>query len=58
MSEITFPTGVGNLEKEIFKNVTSLKVIYVPAKKTEYYKERLPEELHALIVEKEPEKKK
>jgi len=34
-----------------------LKAIYVPAGKTENYKKRLPEELHALIVELPEEKK-
>lgn len=35
----------------------NLKSIKVPAKKADYYKKRLPEELHDLIVEMEPKKK-
>ena len=35
-----------------------LKTINVPAKKANYYKSRLPEDLHALIVELPAEKKK
>jgi hypothetical protein len=40
-----------------FDNCTSLKTIYVPAKKSDYYKKRLPEELHDIIVELPAEKK-
>ena len=40
-----------------FKKCKALTTIYVPAKKTDYYKQRLPEELHSLIVELQPEKK-
>jgi hypothetical protein len=35
-----------------------VKVINVPAKKADYYKKRLPEELHGFIVELSAEKKK
>ena len=35
----------------------NLKSIKVPDKKADYYKKRLPEELHDLIVEMEPKKK-
>ena len=35
----------------------SSATIYVPAKKTDYYMKRLPEELHDTIVELVPEKK-
>jgi hypothetical protein len=35
----------------------ALKTINVPAKKADYYKKRLPEELHGLIVELPAEKK-
>ena len=34
-----------------FDDCTALKTINVPAKKADYYKKRLPESLHALIVE-------
>jgi hypothetical protein len=37
--------------------VSHKKTIYVPAKKTDYYMKRLPEELHDTIVELAPEKK-
>ena len=40
-----------------FDGATQLQAIYVPAKKTDYYKQRLPEKLHSLIVELEPVKK-
>ena len=40
-----------------FDDCSSLSTIYVPAKKTNYDKERLCEELHDKIVELEPEKK-
>ena len=36
---------------------TSLATINIPAKKADYYKQRLPEELHDKIVELAPEKK-
>ena len=36
---------------------TSIKAINVPAKKKDYYIQRLPENLHSLIVEMEPVKK-
>ena len=41
-----------------FKGCTAIKVINVPAKKVDYYKKRLPEELHGFIVELPAEKKK
>lgn len=44
--------------KDAFKGCTALKTINVPAKKADYYKKRLPEELHHLIVELPAEKKK
>jgi hypothetical protein len=34
-----------------------VKVINVPAKKADYYKKRLPEKLHSIIVELPAEKK-
>ena len=40
-----------------FDNCPSLETIYVPAKKSDYYKKRLPEELHDIIVELPAEKK-
>lgn len=38
-------------------NGTTMKAIIVPAKRSNYYKKRLPEELWGLIVEQEPEEK-
>ena len=40
-----------------FDDCTALKTINVPAKKADYYKKRLPESLHGLIVELPAEKK-
>jgi hypothetical protein len=39
------------------ENPTQLQAIYVPAQKTDYYKQLLPEKHHSLIVELEPVKK-
>ena len=44
-------------EARAFGNCSALKTINVPAKKADYYKSRLPEELHSLIVELPAEKK-
>ena len=41
-----------------FLQLIALKTINVPAKKADYYKKRLPENLHSLIVELPAEKKK
>ena len=57
MKEMTLPVGVKKIYKGAFDNCKALERIYVPAKKTDYYKSRLPEELHSLIVELQPEKK-
>ena len=43
--------GIKTIEEKAFEGCTALKTINVPAKKADYYKERLPEELHHLIVE-------
>jgi hypothetical protein len=45
------------IHETAFDGAGQLQAIYVPAKKTEYYKKRLPEKLHSLIVELEPVKK-
>ena len=47
-------TGIADTS---FEKCEALTTIYVPAKKTDYYKQRLPEELHSLIVELQPEKR-
>jgi hypothetical protein len=48
---------VNRIDESAFNGCTSLKVINVPAKKKDYYIQRLPENLHSLIVEMEPVKK-
>lgn len=57
LETITLPMGMTRIDSEAFYRCTALKTIYVPAKKTDYYKQRLPEELHQFIVEMEPVKK-
>jgi hypothetical protein len=54
---VTLPVGVNKIEEYVFDGCDSLSTIYVPAKKADYYKQRLPEELHDKIVELAPEKK-
>ena len=49
---------VWELFLKAFDGCANLACIKVPAKKADYYKKRLPEELHSLIVEMEPVKKK
>ena len=56
LQTIILPAGVAKIDHYAFNN-ESLKTIYVPAKKADYYKQRLPEELHQFIVEMEPVKK-
>ena len=51
------PEGTTEIEESAFDKATQLQAIYVPAKKTDYYKQRLPEKHHSLIVELEPVKK-
>ena len=57
LTTVTLPAGVKHINYEAFHECSALSTIYVPAKKTDYYKERLPEELHDKIVELAPEKK-
>ena len=54
---LTLPAGIKKIDKTAFDNCTSLKTINVPAKKADYYKKRLPESFHHLIVELPPVKK-
>ena len=54
---VTLPAGVKKIEYDVFYKCSALATIYVPAKKTDYYMKRLPEELHDTIVELAPEKK-
>ena len=49
--------GIKKISEEAFKGCTMLRTINVPAKKADYYKKRLPEKLHSLIVELPKEKK-
>jgi hypothetical protein len=53
LETLTLGTGINKLEI----NATSLKTINVPAKRADYYKKRLPENLHSLIVELPADKK-
>ena len=53
LETLTLGTGI----KKLVIDGTALKVINVPAKKADYYKKRLPEPLHSLIVELTVEKK-
>ena len=62
LKTVTFSTGLKTIHESAFESRfdekgTQLQAIYVPAKKTDYYKQRLPEKLHSLIVELEPVKK-
>lgn len=45
------------MDEYILSDIPNLKAINVPAKKGAYYKKRLPEEVHHLVVEMEPVKK-
>ena len=57
LKSIIIPESVKNIGNGTFDGCTSLVTINVPAKKTDYYKPRLPEELRDKIVELAPEKK-
>ena len=57
LTTITLPKAVKKIDERTFEGCTSLKNINVPAKRTDYYKKRLPENLHGLIVELPAEKK-
>jgi len=50
LETVTFGVGIIKIG-DAFSDCKGLKVINVPAKKAEYYKNRLPEELHSLVVE-------
>ena len=54
---VTLPAGVDKIEESVFDECSALATIYVPAKKADYYKKRLPKQLHDKIVELAPEKK-
>jgi hypothetical protein len=57
LTTVTLPVGVKKISYNAFHECSALSTIYVPAKKTDYYMKRLPEELHDIIVELAPEKK-
>ena len=54
---MTLGVGIKKISEEAFKGCSMLRTINVPAKKADYYKMRLPEELHSLIVELPVEKR-
>ena len=58
LETLTFLDCVRYIKEESCNGCKSLKTIYVPAKKGDYYKKRFTEELHPLIVELEAKKKK
>ena len=51
LETVVLPVGVSGLPKETFEGLPALKAIYVPVKKSDYYKKRIPEKLHDIIVE-------
>ncbi len=51
LTEVTFLGLVEKIDKDCFQECSNLTKIIVPNKKGEVYKEMLPEELHALIME-------
>jgi hypothetical protein len=57
LETLTLGTGIKKIDASNFEGV-NLKVINVPAKKADFYKQRLPESLCSLIVELPAERKK
>ena len=57
LKSISDLSNVKEIPRRAFDGCDSIKVINVPAKKKDYYIQRLPEELHSLIVEMAPVKK-
>ena len=51
LKTVTLPAGVNKVEWDVFLNCHALECINVPFGKVDFYKKRLPEELHAKIVE-------
>ena len=51
LETVEFPVGIKKIDKDAFAGCTALKVIKVPAKKGDYYRNRLPEELAALVFD-------
>ena len=57
LKTINLPAGISKIASTGFDGCANIEAINVPAKKGDYYKQRLPEELQDKIVELEPEKK-
>jgi hypothetical protein len=57
LTTVVLPVGVAKIGKYAFADCPALSTISVPAGKADYYKKRLPQNLHQYIVEREPEKK-
>ena len=57
LTTVTLPVGVKKIEDDVFNKCSALATIYVPAKKTDYYMNRLSLNLHDRIVELAPKKK-
>ena len=51
LKTITLSDGVNKIDKEAFDGCDNIERIYVPAKKIDYYKQRLPKDLHDKLVE-------
>ena len=51
LTTITLPTGVDEIGDGVFEGCDSIATIFVPAGKVDYYKERLDEDFHDIIVE-------
>ncbi len=57
LKTLTLAAGIKKISNKAFVDCTAIERINVPAKKADYYKKRLPEELHSFIVELPAEKK-
>ena len=55
LTTVTLPKAVKKMP-DAFLDCTGIATINVPAKRIDYYKKRLPEELHQFIVEMAPVK--
>ncbi len=51
LKTLTLAAGIKKISKKAFENCTAIERINVPAKKADYYKKRLPKNLHGFIVE-------
>jgi hypothetical protein len=57
LETITLQAGIKEFDEYTFEDCDALKTIFVPARKADYYKNRLPNDLCELIVELPAEKK-